>query len=469
MTTVLVVVGLYMALMLAIGVIFSKKATDAEGYYLSGRSLPTIVLVFTFAATWIGASSTLGKSGLAYSNGISAISPTIGSFIAFFIFTAFAGRIRKIGAEHDISSIPELFQKRFGKSTSLIAALVIAWTMICTTGTQLIAFSKVLEYIFSPFGISYEQALIIGMAIVVLYTVMSGMYGVAYTDVVQGIILLVVIGLIIPFSALGQIGGMDGLKANLDESYFRFSPDIKMLGYTVTSFLYFVAGPPYWQRAFSAKSSKAATRGSLGGNIVIIFYTIAVILIGMCAAVIYPNVAAGDTEMVLLMVTEKYFPTIVYALTVASILAVIMSTTDSYLILSAQTVTTDIVAKLAGEIEQKKMVLISRISVAAVGLFAVLYALKMSNIFQAMMLSMTQFSAGVAVPALAALFSKRVTREGMISSMLSGLIFSVIWARVLSNPWGLSEAISGSIVSLIVIVVVSALTQKKGKPAPFFS
>ena len=232
MTTVLVVVGLYMALMLAIGVIFSKKATDAEGYYLSGRSLPTIVLVFTFAATWIGASSTLGKSGLAYSNGISAISPTIGSFIAFFIFTAFAGRIRKIGAEHDISSIPELFQKRFGKITSLIAALVIAWTMICTTGTQLIAFSKVLEYIFSPFGISYEQALIIGMAIVVLYTVMSGMYGVAYTDVVQGIILLVVIGLIIPFSTLGQIGGMDGLKANLDESYFRFSPDIKMLGYT---------------------------------------------------------------------------------------------------------------------------------------------------------------------------------------------------------------------------------------------
>ena len=468
MTTVLVVVGLYMALMLAIGIIFSKKATNAEGYYLSGRSLPTVVLVFTFAATWIGASSTLGKSGLAYSNGISAISPTIGSFIAFFIFTAFAGRICKIGAEHDISSIPDLFHKRFGKAT-LIAALVIAWTMICTTGTQLIAFSKVLEYIFSPFGISYEQALIIGMAIVVLYTVMSGMYGVAYTDVVQGIILLAVIGLIIPFSALGQIGGLNGLRAGLDESYFRFSPDIKMIGYTVTSFLYFVAGPPYWQRAFSAKSSKAATRGSLGGNIVIIFYTLAVILIGMCAAVIYPNLAAGDTEMVLLMVTEKYFPTIVYALTVASILAVIMSTTDSYLILSAQTVTTDIVAKLSGEMEQKKMVLISRISVAAVGLFAVLYALKMSNIFQAMMLSMTQFSAGVAVPALAALFSKRVTREGMISSMLSGLIFSVIWARVLSNPWGLSEAISGSVVSLIVIVVVSAFTQKKGKPAPFFS
>ena len=177
MTLILTVVGLYMAAMLAVGIIFSKKASNAEEYYLSGRSLPTPVLMFTFAATWIGASSTMGKSGLAYVNGISAISPTIGSFIAFFIFTAFAGRIRRIGAEHNVSSIPDLFEKRFGKATSLIAALVIAWTMICTTGTQLIAFSKVLEYMFSPYGISYEQALIIGMAIVVFYTMLSGMYG----------------------------------------------------------------------------------------------------------------------------------------------------------------------------------------------------------------------------------------------------------------------------------------------------
>ena len=80
MTTVLIVVGVYMAAMLAIGIIFTKKANSTEEYYLSGRSLPAPVLMFTFAATWIGASSTLGKAGLAYTNGISAISPTIGSF-----------------------------------------------------------------------------------------------------------------------------------------------------------------------------------------------------------------------------------------------------------------------------------------------------------------------------------------------------------------------------------------------------
>ena len=468
MTTVLIVVGVYMAAMLAIGIIFTKKANSTEEYYLSGRSLPAPVLMFTFAATWIGASSTLGKAGLAYTNGISAISPTIGSFIAFFIFTAFAGRIRRVGAEHGICSIPDLFEKRFGKATGLIAALVIAWTMVCTTGTQLIAFSKVLEYMFGPYGVSYEQSLIIAMGIVVFYTMLSGMYGVAYTDLIQGIILLAVIGVLVPAGALSQIGGFGALREGLDAGYFSFKPDMSMIGYTFTSFLYFVAGPPYWQRAFAAKSSKSAMEGSLGGNIIIIFYTIAVVLIGICAAWLYPGVTGGDTELVLLMVTEARFPTIVYALTIAAILAVIMSTTDSYLILSAQTATTDIICKIKDIKDQKRLVLISRVSVVAVGAFALVFALKMSNIFEAMMLSMTQFSAAVAVPALAALFSKRVTKYGMISSMLSGLVFSVAWRALLHNPWGLSEAISGSVVSLIVIVIVSACTQKKGEPAPYF-
>ena len=89
MQLVLIVVGLYMVAMLSIGIIFSKKSTDSASYFLSGRSLPSFVLIFTFAATWIGASATLGKSGLAYTSGLSAISPTIGSFIAFFIFTFF--------------------------------------------------------------------------------------------------------------------------------------------------------------------------------------------------------------------------------------------------------------------------------------------------------------------------------------------------------------------------------------------
>ncbi|MBQ6214511.1 MAG: sodium:solute symporter family protein [Oscillospiraceae bacterium] len=467
MNLVLLIMGLYMIIMLIIGIFFSKRARSTEGYYLSGRSLPTFVLVFTFAATWIGASATLGKSGQAYNIGISAISPTLGTFVAFFIFSFFAGRIRRIGAKYDISSIPDLFLKRFGKSTSVIAAIVIAWTLIGTTGTQLIAFSKVLKYILNPYGISYEQALIIGMIVIVIYTVLSGMYGVAYTDVLQGLILLIVIGVVVPFGALNMAGGWSEVRTQLDPSYFTLKPSATMFGYTITSFLYFVAGPPYWQRAFSAKSNKSASRGAFGGNLLIIYYSFAVILIGICAAVVFPGVSSDESEMLLLLMVEKRFPAVVYAITVAAIVAVIMSTTDSYLILSAQTVATDIYGCLSGTKDSKKLIRISRISVILVGAFAVLFALSRTNIFEAMMLSMTQFAAGVAVPALAALFSKKVTRQGMNAAMLSGLVFSIFWSKVLHSPAGISESIAGSLVSLAVIVVVSALTQKQTE-VPFF-
>lgn len=468
MTVLLITIAAYMVLMLAVGVIFARKAKDPGEYFLSGRSLPLPVVIFTFAATWIGASATLGKAGLAYTSGISAISPTIGSFIAFFIFSFFAGKIRRIGAEHDVNSIPDLFAKRFGKTASLIAAAIILWTLVGMTGTQLIAFSKILQYIFEPYGISYVQALCVSVVVVVIYTVMSGMYGVAYTDVIQGLILLVIIGFIVPKNALDIVGGWKSLTESLDAGYFSFKPDISMIGYTVTSFLYFVAGPPYWQRAFAAKSTGTAQRGALGGNIVIIFYTCAVVFIGICSAVIYPTMAIADSDMVLLAMVEHCMSPFVYALTVAAVMAVIMSTTDSYLILSAQVLSTDIIGSLRKKGSPEKTVMLSRVSVAVIGVLSLIFALTMNNIFKALMLSMTHFAAAVAVPAVAALMSRKVTKQGVTASMLSGLAAALLWSGPLGKPWGLSEAIAGSLVSLVVIIAVSALTRSKGEPAPYF-
>ena len=466
LTQVILVILIYFVLMLGVGLLFKEKAQNLTGYFLSSRSLPTPVVIFTFAATWIGASATLGKSGLAYSTGLPAISSTIGSFGAFFIFTFFAGRINRIGQKYDISSIPNLFYKRFGKSTSIIAAAIIGWTMIGTVGTQMIGSSKMLEFIFQPYGISYETALIISVIVVVIYTAISGMYGVAYTDVIQGIILLVVIGAIIPAVSLQKAGGWETLQATLPASYFTLDLDISLIGYLITSFLYFVAGPPYWQRAFAAKDHKTAQLGALGGNVIIVIYTLMVILIGICAAIIYPNVAPANQEMIILLMVRDYFPTILYALTAAALLSVIMSTTDSYLILASQTITADVIQPLFHINDTRKLIRISKLSVAVVGVFSLIFALMMTNVFQAMMLSMTCFAASAAIPALAAIFSKKVTTQGMNAAMLSGLVSAILWGSVLNTPYGISESIAGSVVSLIVIILVSAATQGR-KSAPF--
>ena len=94
-----------------------------EGFYLGKRNMPLPILMLTVAATWIGASSTLGKSGLAYRIGITAMVPTLATFVAFSVFSLFAGKIQRIGVKYHISSIPDLISHRFGKVPALLASM----------------------------------------------------------------------------------------------------------------------------------------------------------------------------------------------------------------------------------------------------------------------------------------------------------------------------------------------------------
>ena len=469
MWLVFFMLAIYLLVMVFIGVYLKNKATDAENYYLAGRSLPWPVIALTFAATWIGASATLEKSGIAYNQGFGAMSTTVASIVAFLIFTLFAGRIRRIGANHGVTSIPNLILKRFGKVPSIIAAVISAWTLMSIVGTQMIATTGILKMLLSSLHVTYEGILIVSMLVMILYTMFSGLFGDAITDVIQGTILLIVIGVVLPVICLNHAGGISGLKASVPASFFSMKLDDTMIGYTVSSFLYFMSGPPYWQRAFAAKSSAAATRGAIGGNVMILFYGIMVTLIGICAVKLYPVFPEGiSPEMVIpLMVQEKLSP-MVFAITMTALLAVIMSTVDSYLLLAAQTLTMDIYGCLRPSEKPEKLMILGRVAVAVVGVGAVLFALELESIFQAMVFSLTYYSAALAVPCLAALLSKKVTKQGIVAGMLFGIIGAFTWKALLHTPWGISEAIFGAVSSLAALTLVSALTGQAKEPAVFF-
>lgn len=230
-----------------------------------------------------------------------------------------------------------------------------------------------------------------------------------------------------------------------------------------------MSGPPYWQRALAAKSSSAATHGAIGGNVIILFYGVMVTLIGMCAVKLYAVFPAGVSHEMLipLMVQEKFSP-FIFALTITALLAVIMSTVDSYLLLAAQTLTMDIYGCLKPTEKPEKLMKLGRIAVAVVGAGAVIFALKLESIFNAMVFSLTYYSATLAIPCLAALLSKKVTKQGVIAGMLFGGGGAIIWKVLLNTPWGISEAIFGALVSLVALTLVSALTGLKKEPAAFF-
>lgn len=457
---------LYLALVIIVSVKLKNKAETVEGFYLAKRNMPLPVLVLTVAATWIGASSTLGKSGLAYRIGITAMIPTLATFVAFSVFSLFAGKIQRIGVKYHISSIPDLLGRRFGKAPALLASVVIAWTLIGTTGTQMVASSQILKLIFDDYHISYETSLIITAVVVIIYTSLSGFYGVAYSDAIQGILLLMVIGVILPVLAIREVGGLGTLFQSVPASYFSLKLDSSIISYGFVYLLYFLAGPPYWQRAFAASDSKSAGRGSMGGNFIIILYSLSVTMIGICGYVLHPVFPEGvSDEMMIPIMTKAYFHPLLYAMTITSFMAIVMSTIDSYLLLAVQTVSTDIAKVVKPDISDQKQLKLSKYMVVILGILALLFALRAENILDSLVLSMSYFSACIAVPAMAALLSKKTTRTGMLCGMIGGFTTAVIWKSFLHTPYGLNEAIAGSVVSLIALVAGSALTQ--GQRAEF--
>ncbi|MFQ7552053.1 MAG: sodium:solute symporter family transporter [Blautia marasmi] len=155
----------------------------------------------------------------------------------------FAGRIQRIGQKYHILSIPDLITKRFGRLPALIASAIIGWTVIGTAGTQMVASSKILQMVMADdWEISYRAALVVTTVIVIAYTTLSGFYGVAYTDTLQGILLIVVIGVALPAAALAKVGGPAELAASLPKHYFELKFDKSIVSYMVVYLLYFWPG-----------------------------------------------------------------------------------------------------------------------------------------------------------------------------------------------------------------------------------
>ena len=126
----LAIVGIYLVIMVLVGVITSRKIKNSDDYYLAGRSFGPLVLMATVCATIIGGSGLMGRAGVAYSSGFKAIMTAIPYLLGMFIFSGVSGKISDIGMRYNIGSIPELFEMRFGKTAKLILSALIAFTMM---------------------------------------------------------------------------------------------------------------------------------------------------------------------------------------------------------------------------------------------------------------------------------------------------------------------------------------------------
>ena len=466
----LVIVAVYLLTMIGVGVYSIRRVKDSEDYYVAGRSFGPLVLMATVCATIIGGSGLMGRAGVAYSSGFKAIMTAIPYFLGMMIFSGIAGRISDIGIKYNITSIPELFEMRFGKTAKLLLSLMIAFTMMGTVASQVTATATIVKMLGGQIGLSYEIGALIACVVFMLYTATSGLYGVVYTDVLQFYILILFVYILIPIASLLSVGGFSNFTANLDTSLVQPYVNGSILGDIVTYLVFTMAGAEMWQRAFAAKDRKAAKKGMFLGTAVYGVTIFLVFFMGIIAhQIIGDDILAqfGSTDAVIPALAIKVLPIGLTGIALAGMLSVIMSTADSYLLVSVQTCVSDIGKTISPGMSEKTELRLSRIFAAILPIGALVIALYIKNAYATLMFAWCFYAAAAGIPAFAALFWKKATKPGIIAAMVSGFVVCITW-KLLGQPFGLGAAVPGTIACAIALVTVSLATYQK-HPSPFLS
>ena len=208
-----IVILLYLFTLIGIGVYKANKIKTQSDFSIAGRSLTPWVLVGTMLATWMGTGSILGNAGKTYETGLAALILPLGSVLGIIILTQIAGKVRN----YEKFTVPEILGDRFGQSARIISviALVIAYMVIVSY--QYNAGGAVLSTILTDDQgqslISVETGTIIAAVFIVLYTMLAGLVSVAYTDVANGIIILLSFIIAIPIF-LYEAGGFSGMATS---------------------------------------------------------------------------------------------------------------------------------------------------------------------------------------------------------------------------------------------------------------
>lgn len=459
----LCIIGAYLLAMVFIGVFMVRKVKNTDDYYVAGRSFGPLVLMATVCATIIGGSGLMGRAGVAYSSGFKAVLTAIPYLLGMLLFSGYCGRISDIGIKHGVTSIPDLFERRFGKAAKLILAVMVAFTMMGTVASQVTATATIINMLGSNLGLSYEAGACIACAVFIIYTATSGLFGVVYTDVLQFYMLILFVYILIPVASIIKVGGISNFTMNLDPELVKPYIDGNIAGDIVTYLVFTMAGAEMWQRAFAAKSRKAAKEGMFLGTVVYGLTIGLVFFMGVIAhQIVGDDVLAkyGSTDAVVPSLAIAVLPIGLTGLALAGILSVIMSTADSYLLVSVQTCVHDIGKTLHPSMKEKNEMRLSRLFAVCLSVGALIIALYIKNAYNILMFAWSFYAAAAGLPAFAALFWKKATSAGIISGMAAGFVVCVGW-KLMGQPFGLGAAVPGAIACLLALVIVSLLTYRK--------
>lgn len=468
----LISLALYFIVMLLIGLYAYKKSTsDVAGYMLGGRSLSPSVAALSAGASDMSGWMLMGLPGAMYITGLSSLWIAIGLVIgAFLNYLVVAPRLRTYTEiANDSITIPDFFENRFNDKSRIlriVSSVVIVLFFTLYTSSGIVAGGKLFE---SSFGLNYEIGLYVTAGVVVAYTLFGGFLAVSLTDFVQGCIMFVAL-VLVPIVAISEVGGLGEMQTTIETinpellNIFSGVSAIGIISAMAWGLGYF--GQPHIIVRFmairSVKDMPTARRIGMTWMIVAIIGAMATGFAGI-AYVAKTGIKLDDAETIFIVLSQLLFSPLIAGFLLAAILAAIMSTISSQLLVTSSSLTGDFYqAFLHKDASEKQLVLVGRISVFIVALVAIYLAYdRNSSILSLVSNAWAGFGAAFGPVIIGCLYWKGMTRNGALAGIISGATTVLIWvfAPITIDGQSLSsimyEIVPGFVVCSIAIYVVS--------------
>ena len=458
--------------MLGIGLYAYKKSTsDVSGYMLGGRSLSPSVAALSAGASDMSGWMLMGLPGAMYISGISSLWIGIGLVIgAFLNYLIVAPRLRTYTEiANDSITLPDFFENRFEDKSHmlrLVSSVVIIVFFTLYTSSGIVAGGKLFE---SSFGMDYELGLYVTAGVVVAYTLFGGFLAVSLTDFVQGCIMFVAL-ILVPFVAINEVGGI----SEMHESITTINPELLNMfnGVSLLGIISAMAwglgyfGQPHIIVRFmairSVKDVPVARRIGMSWMIVSLIGAMATGFAGI-AYVSSTGIQLDDPETIFILLSQILFHPLIAGFLLAAILAAIMSTISSQLLVTSSSLTGDFYqAFLNKDATDKQLVLVGRISVFLVALVAIFLAYdRDSSILTLVSNAWAGFGAAFGPVVILSLYWNKMNRNGALAGMIVGAATVLFWiyAPITINGQSLSstmyELVPGFILCTLTIIIVS--------------
>ena len=490
----LIAIVAYMAVVIIIGIVFAKRANkDTESYFLGGRTLGPWVSAFSAEASDMSGWLLMGLPGLAYWSGLAdagwtAIGLAIGTYLNWLIVSK---RLRRYSVATDSITIPDFFSRRFHENKRVLMTIASVMIIVFFTpyaGSCLMACGKLFSQLF---GADYNTMVIVAALFVLTYTFLGGFLAESTSDFMQAVVmitalvLVVVLGVVaaggirtvienaqkIPgFLSLLTSASPTGVAAN---GVALFGDASKYSGLAVASAMAWGLGyfgmPQVLLRFMGIRSEHELTRSRRIATVWVVISLATAVLIGIIGRVLFSDAylvyGSGNTENIFILMSTEMLPPLLAGLVSAGILAAAISSSDSYLLISASAVSKNVwqglIRKKASD---KETMWVSRIVLVFITIFAIFVATgKNKVIFSIVDFAWAGFGAAFGPLMIFSLFWKRTTYAGAIAGMIAGGGMVFLWNFVISKlggVWGIYELLPAFLFSCIVIVVVSLCTKK---------